>query len=71
MSEDVKAAHRRVGTLHVRQDSAIVYEEKAAEQKRQVKRLAFCGLFLVLNCQLCTCETRLRDQLNHNVARSR
>lgn len=48
MSEDVKAAHRRVGTLHVRQDSAIVYEEKAAEQKRQVKRLAFCGLFFGL-----------------------
>lgn len=69
-SEDVKTACRENGTLCVRQDGAIVREEKATEQKRQVKSLEFCGFFWSWTDSQVPVKWN-RDKLNHTIARSR
>lgn len=45
MSEVVKTAHREAGTVRVKQNGALVREEKATKQKRQVKVSNCVGLF--------------------------
>lgn len=43
--EDGKTVCREAGTLAAKQDAAIVHEEKATKQKRQVKSLESCRVF--------------------------